>query len=263
MLSRRVVVPVLMAAALASGCVPTAAPSGPGTPATVPTPTASATVTAIASATSTATAQPTYPTLSRNVEMPLVAGTYRLPVPGLPTMLITVPDGWTSGFVVGRPRSGFDIPPVGVMFWDIDQVYGHPCQWKDSLFRPGPSVDDLAAALVDIPLRDASEPVDITIDGYSGKFIEWSVPADIETEPFRDYMSFAGCDVTPDGDRAFRSWTGKAGGSERYQQDAGQIDRLWILDVRGTRLVIDGSVMAYATDEERDELTTVVESIQF
>jgi hypothetical protein len=37
------------------------------------------------------------------------------------------------------------------------------------------------------------------------------VPADIETEPHGQFTSFAGCDVTGDGDRAFESWTGKAG----------------------------------------------------
>ncbi len=187
----------------------------------------------------------------------------RGPVGGLPAFLIAVPDGWASAFSITRPRSGYEIPHVAVLFWDIDRVYGHPCQWQGTLFQPGPTVDDLAEALVDIPLRDATQPVDVTLDGYAGKYLEWSVPAEIETEPHGEFTSFAGCDVTGDGDRAFESWTGKAGGSDRYQQAAGQIDRLWILDVDGTRLVIDAFEMPYATAAEREELTEVVESTRF
>ncbi|MBA2558114.1 MAG: hypothetical protein H0V12_12355 [Chloroflexi bacterium] len=153
---------------------------------------------------------------------------------------------------------------AAITFWDVSLVYGHPCQWQGTLFQPGPTVDDLAEALVDIPLRNATQPVDVTLDGYAGKYMEWSVPADIETEPHGEFTSFAGCDVVAgDGDRAFESWTGKAGGSNRYQQAAGQLDRLWILDVEGTRLVIDAFEMPDATAAEREELTEVVESIRF
>jgi hypothetical protein len=209
----------------------------------------------------TGAASPTPTTLGRG-EQALEAGTYRLDLNQLasggtefPGILATVPDGWNSvdGWILNRPRSGEDIPPVAVQFWDVDQVYGHPCQWDGTLFQPGPTVDDLAEALVDIPLRNATAPIDVMLDGYAGKYLEWSVPADID---------FADCDADG-GDHFFESWTGRGWATDRYHQGPGQVDRLWILDIDGARLVIDAFSMPSSTSEERDELLAVVESITF
>lgn len=197
----------------------------------------------------------------------LHAGTYRVGLneiaPGgaeIPPILITVPDGWNSldGWVLHRGALGE--PSVAVMFWDVDEVYGHPCQWSGTLFDPGPSVEDLTDALVDIPLRNASPPTDVTLDGYAGKYLEWSVPADIE---MNDEGNFPECDAGPDGHHDFNSWTGNGWASNRYQQGPGQVDQLWILDVNGSRLVVDAFYMPSTTDEDREELRDVVESIRF
>jgi len=216
----------------------------------------------------TTTPEPTITTLGRG-ERRLEVGTYRLDLnqlagggTGFPAFLATVPDGWSTidGWILNRPRSGEDIPPIAVQFWDVDQVYGHPCQWSGTLFQPGPTVDDLAEALVDVPLRNATQPIDVTLDGYAGKSLEWSVPADIEMDEQGD---FPDCDLTDDGHRDFKSWTGEGWSSNRYQQGPGQVDRLWILDIDGARLVIDAFSMPYATAEELEELLAVVESIRF
>ncbi len=210
-----------------------------------------------ASALVTSTPQPSMTTLGSG-DRPLDAGTYRVDLDqlagggtGFPAFLATVPDGWHTigGWILNRPRSGEEIPPAAVQFWDVDQVYGHPCQWDGTLVDPGATVDDLAQALVDVPLRNATEPSDMTLDGYSGKYLEWSVPADI---------NFDDCDKG-----SFESWTGTGWASDRYQQAPGQVDRLWILDIDGSRLVIDAFSMPYATAEDRAELLAVVKSIAF
>jgi hypothetical protein len=179
-----------------------------------------------------------------------------------PAFEITVPQGWqmVDGWIVNRPRPDRDIPPVAVQFWDVDQVYGHPCQWDGTLFQPGPTVDDLANALVDVPMRNATEPIEVTIDGYAGMYLEWSVPADLEVIGDSE---FPACDSTSEGHNDFLSWTGKGWGTDRFHQGAGQVDQLWILDIDGSRLVIDAFSMPYATAEERTELLAVVESIAF
>jgi hypothetical protein len=209
------------------------------------------------------------PTTLGPVELPLDAGTYRLDLDqlagggtGFPGFLATVPDGWYTidGWILNQPRSGKDIPPVAVQFWDVDQVYGHPCQWQGTLLQPGPTVDELADALVDIPLRNATAPTDVTLDGYTGKYVEWSVPADIRVD---EHGSFPDCDETDDGYRDFKSWTGNGWSGNRYQQGAGQIDRLWILKIDGARLVIDAFSMPYATAEELEHLQDVVDSFRF
>jgi hypothetical protein len=215
----------------------------------------------VASAT-TLPAEPTPEAAIRTVGLEdeaLDAGTYRfeldervLGVGPLPAALITVPDGWSAGGpFISRDRAGDSV--VTVSFWNVNQVYGHPCRWRGTLFDPGPTVDDLAEALSDVPLRNATEPVDVTLGGYSGKYLEWSVPADID---------FADCDADA-GVHYFESWTGTGLATDRYQWGPGQVDRLWILDIDGVRLVIDAMEKPHATDEEREEIAAVVESIRF
>jgi len=203
----------------------------------------------------------TIPTLGNDET--LLAGTYRLArsVVGVkyPSITLTVPDGWHGGgWLVNRPR-GDEVPPVSVQFWNVDQVYRHPCR-AANLFNPGPTVDDLAQALVEVPLRNATQPIDVTLDGYAGKYLEWSVPADIEMDADG---SFPDCDPAADGTRYFHSWTGRGAASGRYQQGPGQLDRVWIIDVDGSRLVIDAFSMPYATSDEIEDLGEVVESIRF
>jgi hypothetical protein len=41
------------------------------------------------------------------------------------------------------------------------------------------------------------------------------------------------------------------------------VDRIWILDVGGERLVVDAFYLAEATPEDRAELERVVDSIRF
>jgi hypothetical protein len=195
----------------------------------------------------------------------LKAGTYayhfqRLDVPGkpFPQVLITVPDGWSSvGFfvhsLVGSHRE------IAVSFWNVVDVYTNGCHWLGPMIHPGPTVDGLAAVLAARPLRNATAPAAVSLGGYSGKFLQWSVPSDV---------SFADCDMDPsDGVRYFDSWTGASltdsGTTDRYQQEPGQVDRLWIIDVQGRRLVVDAAYWSGATDQDRANLQRVVDSIAF
>ncbi len=189
----------------------------------------------------------------------LSAGTYVLDlaasasgVERIPNITITVPDGWAHlGNWVVHSGEGTD-HFVGITFWDVDEVYAHPCQWSSRTIQPGPTVVDLAKALAERPLRDATEPVDIVVDGYRGMQLEWSVPVDID---------FSTCDQDD-----FRSWTGVEGswgGSVRYHQGPGQVNRLWILDIEGERLVVDTMYMPSTDAGDRKELLHVMESIRF
>jgi hypothetical protein len=192
----------------------------------------------------------------------LAAGTYRIDLANAetvrdgesrwPAALLTVPKGWSNldGWLVHR--GGIGSTPVSVQFWSVAQVYGNPCKWQGTLFTPGPTVDDLVKALVARPLRNATKPTAVMVDGNPGKYLEWSVPAGID---------FATCDVDQ-GTHYFESWKGPLD-SDRYQQAPGQIDRLWILNISGDRLVIDAFSMPSATSAEIKELLGVVASIRF
>jgi hypothetical protein len=227
-----------------------------------PTPTTAATP-SLPSVGPSATAGPSAapPTLRAGVERePLDAGTYAFDL-GLrsagkfPKVLVTLPEGWANddGWIVGPIEPAGYV--TGLLLWDVVDVYAHPCQWQGPRVHPGPTVDDLVAALVAQPLRNATEPDDVTINGYHGKRLEWSVPDDAD---------FTDCDVRdPGGEPTFESWTATGWSSDRYQQGPGQVDRLWIIDVDGARLVIDAQFMPEATEQQVVELMEVVESLRF
>jgi hypothetical protein len=253
-IDRRRIAMVLVSAWSIAACG-TAAPSTSG--ATDPIATTAAPSTAVAPA---PTSPPNLPS-----GVSLDPGTYRL-LPSVvgarfPSIDITVPSGWSGGgWLLNRPRTGHDIPPIAIQFWDVDRIFGHPCQWQGTLRDPGPTVDDLAAALALVPMRAATTPSDVTLDGASGKYLEWSVPADLTVEA---NSNFPDCDTTGEGMHDFVSWTGLGAASSRYHQAPGQVDYVWILDVDGSRLVIDAFSMPYATEAELAELRTVVQSIRF
>jgi hypothetical protein len=173
-----------------------------------------------------------------------------------PAYTVEVSDHWWTDHGYFLVRDGPAV--MGVSVWDVGQVPRDPCRWSDSLDDPGPSVDDLVEALVAQAQRDASPPVAVTLGGYSGRYLEWSVPADAIVSGDGD---FAGCDPQ-DEHLDFVSWLGDGFG-ERWQQVAGQVDRLWVLDVAGQRLVVDATYSPDASEEQRAELEQVVESIRF
>jgi hypothetical protein len=112
-------------------------------------------------------------------------------------------------------------------------------------------VDEVVAALAAQASRDASAPVDITLDGYAGKAITLHVPDDAD---------FTQCD-----EGSFGSWSqGTTDLSpHRYAQGPGQIDEVWVLDVDGLMAVIDWTHYAGTPQADVDELQAIVESTTF
>lgn len=175
-----------------------------------------------------------------------------------PAYSVAAPDGWS--LVDGRFVIKGGPAVIGLSVWDVTQVPSDPCHWQAQMTNPGPTVDDLVRALVAQRLRNATTPIDVTLAGHAGKYLEWSVPGDMVVTGDAD---FEGCDVEPsNGHMDFISWLSSAGGS-RYQQVAGQVDRIWVLDVNGQRLVVDATYSPDATEADRAELGQVAESLQF
>jgi hypothetical protein len=178
--------------------------------------------------------------------------------PNLPRIEVTVPGGWFNfdrwGLGKGKALT------TSLSFWSVDRVYATPCNWasKPSL-DPGRDVSGLAAALASRPLRNATSPKDVELDGLSGKFLQWSVPRNIAF----DWSAPADALFTRCDENTFQSWTANGWNSDRFQQAPGQVDRLWILDARGERLVVDAYYLADTTVEDRAELERVVHSIRF
>lgn len=137
-----------------------------------------------------------------------------------------------------------------IVFFGELYVYGDPCEWSTTRpATPATTVDELVAALAAQASRDASEPVDITLDGYAGKAITLHVPED---------AVFSECDQG-----FFGSWGVPGDDPARYHQGPGQIDEVWIVDVNGELAIIDTAYYAGTPTEHVEELRAIVESITF
>ena len=123
-------------------------------------------------------------------------------------------------------------------------LYEDPCRTADTTSNEpeipvGPTVDDFSEAVAAHPLLDVTTPTDVTLAGYSGKYLELQVPDDI---------SMCG------NYRPWEPWYFAQGPGERWQ--------LWILDVDGVRVVVHGIDYEETTGTQRAELQAIVESIE-
>lgn len=186
---------------------------------------------------------------------------------GLRNVPITVnipAPGW-----YGRPGNGIlgnipeeqDFGPedawmIGPYVGDI-YVPADPCQWLTTMpDTPATTVDEVVAALQGQASREASEPVDITVDGHAGKSITLRVPDDAD---FRE------CDLNPQSrDAELCTLTqDDPAVCHRYHQFPGQIDELWIVDVNGQVAVIDATWSDATPAQALAELRAILDSITF
>ena len=158
-----------------------------------------------------------------------------------PDALVKVPIGFDDGgdwYVVSPDSDAF----LGL--WTVGKVQRDAClRPRNDYFTPGPSVEDLADALVAQKSTHASPPKPVSVAGHPGLYVELAGPHDISR-----------CDQTP------QLW---ADPGERGIFSDDQIDRVWILDVNGQRLVVNAANGPTATTSEIDSLTSMVKSLEF
>jgi len=183
--------------------------------------------------------------------------TYALDLEGGQGLLLTVPaPGWFSidTWFLGKNDIGAAAPfSMTLLPYRVGNVYADPCNWMRGPVKPpvGPTVDDLAAALVEQAGPAGIAPTDVIVGGYAGKKVELSIPSDIDTET---------CD---EGD--FGRWSPTAD-PEHYgpfTYGNGQHDTVYIIDVDGIRWVIDTNYLPGTPAASLAELERLVESIRF
>ena len=223
-------------------------PAGPGgVPSVVPSPTPLPT--AAPSSSSPDASLPEGPLLwiPRNPPVDPLAITVDIPA-----------EGWTKHPEFGALNKGTDVgnlPESAVLGGSLVEpvfVYGDPCDWQSTMpDSPATTVDQVVAALAAQASRDASEPVDVTIGGYTGKRITLHVPEDADFEACDDaeFVSFGY------GNTREQVW--------RWHQGPGQIDDLWFVDVDGTIVVIDAMYRADTPFANIEEMREIAESATF
>jgi len=179
----------------------------------------------------------------------LTIGRHSMVLEGLTVSFNVSTSGWISNGSFGVDRSP-DIGPEGAsfIFWTDTPVgvFIDPC----AAVR-GPSVGVSTAALADavasVPGTDlVSGPSDVTVGGHPAKLVVISIPDDIGCDPQR-----------------FNLWYAPTPGFARYATALGSMYRVWIIDVNGTPVWMDGETFKGAGPEPARQLQKIVDSIQF
>jgi hypothetical protein len=196
---------------------------------------------------------------------PLEPGTYSIDPdldPSTPLRVeYEVPaEGWAQWIGAAKPA---DDGHVIMSITTVTNLVRHGCRdhsWADP--PVGPGVDDLAAALADLaPFRATSPPKDVTIYGYGGKHLELTVP-DLPVEGQGDDRRFTGCE-----EGNLKSWvaaidTQPGDAFYGYNGEPGRTEEFWILDVDGTRLMIEANWSPASPGKDVAEMRAILDSIR-
>lgn len=243
-----------------------AAPTGTATPPTVTPPAEIATASANPSSAPTPSSTPSIQdVMALEHFAPLEPGTYFIDPDGDPSTPLRVvyeipAEGWQQW--IGAAKFS-DVGHSGLSITTVSNLVTDGCRDHSWAAPPvGPSVNDLAAALADLaPFQVTSPPTDVTIYGYSGKHLEWTVP-DLPVEEEGEHGHFTGC---VDGD--LKSWvafidTAEPGDAYYGYTGPGYIEEFWILDVEGTRLMIVAEQSPGSPTEDIAERDAILDSIR-
>jgi hypothetical protein len=171
---------------------------------------------------------------------------------------LTVPDGWTGLESAIVPSVESYSPPGGAglnfgrggWLYTVSQVCGGsgPDFPTGPNIRTGTTVNEFVTALVDHPDLDVTSPVDVTLGGYSGQYLELRAPANTTTDEL-------GPD--PSGCNYYFVWEPGI-----YAQGPNALWRIWVLDVDGVRVVVRGDSFPGTTPQIHAQLQGIVDSIQ-
>jgi hypothetical protein len=163
----------------------------------------------------------------------------------------TVPDGWAGfGASVVHAVEAYH-PPRGASLhfgrggWLYSKLCGGPAGPD---VPTGTTVDEFVTALVDHPDLDLTNPVDVTLGGYSGKYLELRAPANTTTDEL-------GPD--PSGCNYYFVWEPGI-----YAQGPNALWHIWVLDVNGIRVVVRSDSFPGTTPQVQAQLQAIVDSIQ-
>ncbi|MEK6720662.1 MAG: hypothetical protein AABZ33_08355 [Chloroflexota bacterium] len=179
----------------------------------------------------------------------LAVGRHSMTLNGVRLSINVAAPGWTSNGSWGLDKGNVGPGGAGFILWPDaipDRVYSDPCGQVEGP-PAGPATADLAAAVAALPGSVlVSGPSDVTVGGKPAKLVVITIPED------------APC---PGGENGFYLWGHKT--DARYATELGETFRVWIIDVDGTLVWIDGETYKGGGPEVGAELEQIVNSIQF
>ena len=185
---------------------------------------------------------------------PLEAGRHTLTEDGT-VFSIQIPDGWSSsglgcsgcatadGGWLQRGPTNAGPGSVWAPVWNVDGVVADPCTRT-----AGPIAEtatELADAVASLPGTDlVTAPEDVMVGGYPAKHVVIKVPDDIDCVKDSFYM-----------------WG--VGGIFRFATALGETNRVWIVDVNGTRFWFEAETYKGSSPALQQEIQSMIDSIQF
>jgi hypothetical protein len=189
---------------------------------------------------------PTQKALVVPSEGPLAVGTHDLNLEGVHMTFAIAKPGWISNGIFG-----FDKPAdkAGFIVWedDADGIFSDPCS---STKAPpvGPKAIDMANAIAGMSsIELVAGPESFTIGGKPAQMVMVRMPDPLPCPNDQFYLWY---------DATIRD-------NARYASGAGNTVRVWIIEVDGKRIQLDGEWGPGAPASIGDELWAIVNSIQF
>jgi hypothetical protein len=217
---------------------------GPGGPAVPPTLSPTLSPSPIPSATASTTSDGSIPALDNQTSL---GGRYLVGSGLRSHVTVAAPADWTAGddWIVRGPKGYLSPDGMGIRFYPVQDVYKDPTDQGEGVVLPrvGPTVSDLADAIVEHPGWTALQAVDVTMDGFDGKMVRLQIPRDA---PEGEFYLFS---------HAF--------GGQIWGLEAGQVFDIYIVDVAGERVVIDAFSYPGTSSSDLAAQRAVLDSIEF
>jgi hypothetical protein len=206
---------------------------------------------------------PVRPTNVLEVEGELEPGPYFIDPDGDASTPLTVTyeiadEGWGQWLGAAKLTNGLtNGPHVNLSITTVTNVTTDAClDHQPADPAVGPTVDDLATALSELsPFELTAPPSDVTILGYQGKHLQVAVPDGpfITCQGEWQLASWISPLLGPPTDGAYHGYNGP---------EPGLTEDFWILDVDGTRLVLEYNTSPDAPAEAVAERQAIFDSIQ-
>lgn len=162
---------------------------------------------------------------------------------------VTFPEGWTVQYghvYASKPDEDDEFGFYAVV---VDAIYADACEGETGeVMQVGPTVDDLAAALLRQPGAMTSGPIDTSLGGYPAARIDFTIPEGFDLEP---------CSL---GEIGLQIWYSPPADKYFVLLPDG-FASAYIVDVAGQRQVFLTQHRSSTSDEDVQELRAILDSI--
>jgi hypothetical protein len=185
---------------------------------------------------------------------PLAIGTHSAVLEGVPLSFAIPASGWTSNEGDSISNGVYEQPDgAAINFWPSapENVYADPCAHTPLSPPPSPTAAGLAAVAAKIPGTDlVTGPSSLSVGGRPAQHVVFTIRENIACDPKTFYLWY---------DES----TGGASGGWRWAAALGATHWVWIIDVDGKTVWIDGETFKGADAKPGQEIKQIIDSIQF